>query len=159
MTGGRAKLAMINSRFVGVTCAVAWVWAAPAFAAPCDRLAALVLKDAQITSARAVAAGQFSPPGGQQNGGGAAGLYKALPEFCRVAATLTPTPRLGHQSRSVAADELEHQVPGGRERRMGRHDQLFRAGRSGSRAGTQPRRPTLAIPAAARHSFQAIPKS
>ena len=82
---------MINSRFVGVTCAVAWVWAAPAFAAPCDRLASLVLKDAQITSARTVAAGQFLPPGGQQNGGGAASLYKALPEFCRVAATLTPS--------------------------------------------------------------------
>src|SRR6476620_2930524 len=82
---------MINSRFVGATCAVAWVWAAPAFAAPCDRLATLVLKDAQITSARTVAAGQFSPPGGQQNGGGAASLYKALPEFCRGAATLTPS--------------------------------------------------------------------
>ena len=45
---------------------VACLWATPAFSAPCDSLAALVLKDAKITSAQVVAAGQFSPPGGPQ---------------------------------------------------------------------------------------------
>ena len=64
----------------------------PAFAAPCDALAALALKNTTITSAQLVAAGQFAAPGERQ-GGPARGAnpYKDLPEFCRVAATLTPS--------------------------------------------------------------------
>ena len=53
-------------------------WAAPALASPCDSLASLALKGATITKAELVAGGTFSS-------------YKNLPEFCRVAATLTPT--------------------------------------------------------------------
>jgi feruloyl esterase len=70
--------------------AAAAVFAAtPAFAGPCDTLAALPLKDASITFAQVVPAGQFSPPGGQN--AAVPGPYKMLPEFCRVAATLTPS--------------------------------------------------------------------
>src|SRR5262249_60839440 len=65
--------------------------AAPAFGAACDSLAALALKDTTITTAQLVPAGQFSPPGERQTGGRGANPYKALPEFCRVAATLKPT--------------------------------------------------------------------
>ena len=76
-----------------MTCTV-WVLAClsaePAFAASCDSLAALALKDTTITMAQLVPAGQFSAPGARQAVGGA-NPYKDLPEFCRVAATLKPT--------------------------------------------------------------------
>ena len=60
-----------------------------AFAASCDSLATLALKDAAITKAEVVAAGAFVPPGGGPQRG--PNPYRALGEFCRVAATLTPT--------------------------------------------------------------------
>jgi feruloyl esterase len=66
-------------------------FAAPAFAATCDSLAALTLKDTTITTAQLVPAGQFSPPGQQQAAGRGANAYKDLPDFCRVAATIKPT--------------------------------------------------------------------
>ncbi len=65
--------------------------AVPAFAASCDSLAALALKDTTITMAQLVPAGQFSAPGERQGGGRGGNPYKDLPEFCRVAATLKPT--------------------------------------------------------------------
>src|SRR5262245_13132937 len=78
-----------------LTCAVwalACVSATPVFAAPCDTISALKLQDATITLAQVVPAGQFSMPAGREGGGrGAANPYKSLPEFCRVAATLTPS--------------------------------------------------------------------
>ncbi len=64
--------------------------AAPAFAASCDSLASLALPDTTITSAEVVAAGQFTPPGGNGKAKGS-DVYKQLPEFCRVAATLKPS--------------------------------------------------------------------
>jgi len=71
---------------------IACLTAVPAFAAPCGSLAALKFKDASITSARLVAPGTFSPPVDQPAGpGGRGASYKDLPEFCRVAATLTPS--------------------------------------------------------------------
>ena len=62
-------------------------------AATCESLASLTLPDARITMAQVVRAGEFSPPGGGQRGAktASAGPYRNLPEFCRVAATLTPT--------------------------------------------------------------------
>jgi feruloyl esterase len=63
--------------------------AGPALAAPCDQLAALALKDAAVTSATRVAAGQFVPPG--RADAATARSFKALPAFCRVAATLKPS--------------------------------------------------------------------
>ncbi len=53
----------------------------------CEELAALALPDAHITTAETVAAGKFQPPTGRSNP-----VYASLPAFCRVAATLTPSP-------------------------------------------------------------------
>jgi feruloyl esterase len=64
--------------------------ASPAFAASCESLASLAFSNTTITSAQVVAAGQFSPPGPAGKGKGA-NVYKDLPEFCRVAATLKPS--------------------------------------------------------------------
>jgi len=67
----------------------------PAAAAPCESLASLELSDGKITSASLVVAGQFTPPigGGPLMGGpGSMAIFKAAPAFCRVTATLTPTP-------------------------------------------------------------------
>ena len=64
----------------------------PAVAAEtaCDRLASLALPASTVTSAIEVAAGRFPPE--QAGGGQNAALYKSLPAFCRVAATLEPSP-------------------------------------------------------------------
>ena len=56
--------------------------------AGCERLAALALPHAKITTAQRVAAGAFSAPGAAQQ----SAAFKQLPAFCRVAATLTPSP-------------------------------------------------------------------
>jgi feruloyl esterase len=77
-----------------IACAM-WVLAClpavPTYAASCDSLAALALTDTTITSAQLVPAGQFVPPGDRPAAGRGANPYKDLSEFCRVAATLTPT--------------------------------------------------------------------
>lgn len=74
-------------KFTPVVCAaLLCALAAPAHAASCESLASLSLQAAKITSAELVSAGAFAPPGGGQ-----AGPYKSLPEFCRVAATLAPS--------------------------------------------------------------------
>lgn len=68
--------------------------AAPVVAASCESLASLSLPDGKITSSTLVAAGAFMPPGGEGMMGGPGGTtgYKSTPAFCRVTATLTPTP-------------------------------------------------------------------
>jgi feruloyl esterase len=68
--------------------------ARPASAATCEALASLMLPEATVTLAQPVAAGAFTPPGGQGGRGGAQAqsAFATLPAFCRVAATLTPTP-------------------------------------------------------------------
>jgi hypothetical protein len=58
---------------------------APGFAASCESLASLSLPQTKITSAQMVAAGAFAPPTGRPD------PYRNVPEFCRVAATLTPS--------------------------------------------------------------------
>ncbi|MGH9241927.1 MAG: tannase/feruloyl esterase family alpha/beta hydrolase, partial [Vicinamibacterales bacterium] len=62
--------------------------ASPASAATCDSLRSLSLPNVAVTQALVVGAGQFSPPG---SGGKVPPVAAKLPEFCRVAATLTPT--------------------------------------------------------------------
>jgi feruloyl esterase len=62
--------------------------AAPAFAASCESLTALKLPDTAITLAQPVSAGEFTRSAGSPN----PELFKNLPAFCRVAATLTPSP-------------------------------------------------------------------
>src|SRR5579862_8121895 len=74
-----------------MACAVAVMACLPAnsaFAAPCASLAKLALKDTAITKVEVVAAGTFQPPDGPPRG---RNPYKALGEFCRVAATLQPS--------------------------------------------------------------------
>src|SRR5262245_27939159 len=56
-------------------------------AGSCADLSRLALPNATITLAEAVAAGPFTPPGGGDGGERA----RALPAFCRVAATLRPS--------------------------------------------------------------------
>ena len=55
--------------------------------ASCADLSKLALPNASITLAQAVEAGGFTPPGA----GNASAASRALPAFCRVAATLKPT--------------------------------------------------------------------
>ena len=68
--------------------AVVFASTAPAGAASCDSLGTLALPHATITLAQSVSAGQFVPPAGGGPGGGA--IFKTLPGFCRIAATLQP---------------------------------------------------------------------
>lgn len=77
--------------FVGI--AILGLQSAPAVAASCERVAALALPQTTMTAATVVAAGAFEPPAGRAGGGSArvASLFKSLPAFCRVEATLTPT--------------------------------------------------------------------
>ncbi len=64
--------------------------AAGASAATCESLSGLKLPDTAVTMAQAIAAGAFKPqPAGR---GGNAQAFAALPAFCRVTATLRPTP-------------------------------------------------------------------
>jgi len=65
--------------------------ATPAVASPCDRLKELALKNTAITDAQIVGAGTFEAPRAQPAGGGRRNPFADLPEFCRAAATLTPT--------------------------------------------------------------------
>ncbi|MDQ3212486.1 MAG: tannase/feruloyl esterase family alpha/beta hydrolase, partial [Acidobacteriota bacterium] len=54
-------------------------------AATCDALSGITLPHVRITRAEVVAAGAYSPEAGP------ADVFRTLPAFCRVAATLTPT--------------------------------------------------------------------
>src|SRR5262245_42626477 len=65
--------------------------ATPVFAATCESLMSAAFKDAKVTRAEVVASGKFQPPEGGRRGDVRANPYKDLPEFCRVAATLTPS--------------------------------------------------------------------
>jgi feruloyl esterase len=57
-------------------------------AANCESLKRMALDRATVTMAQTMAAGQFTPPAPAFPGG--AGIYRNLPQFCRVAATLRP---------------------------------------------------------------------
>ncbi|HEX5430800.1 MAG TPA: hypothetical protein VFW83_02440 [Bryobacteraceae bacterium] len=72
-----------------VVCGFLAMAAIPAWAARCENLAALKLPHMTLAPAQTVPAGQFAPPPTRPPGGNA--VYKTLPEFCRVAATLRPT--------------------------------------------------------------------
>ena len=68
--------------------------AGPAAAKDCADLAGAALPDGKIISATLVPAGEFQPPpsGFGPPPGVAGSGFKALPAFCRIQATLTPTP-------------------------------------------------------------------
>jgi len=78
-------------RVVSVMALLAAAAATPALAATCESLSALPLKDAAVTRAEVVPAGKFPPPDSGRRGQARANPYADLPEFCRVAATLTPS--------------------------------------------------------------------
>jgi len=85
-----------------------------AHAATCESLASLAIPNVRITLARTVPAGGFTPPGGARqtfpppprphvslasaglglgyNGGRANARFEELPAFCRVTATVAPSP-------------------------------------------------------------------
>jgi feruloyl esterase len=76
------------SRIAGTVAIVAALNASPASGATCDSLRSLSLPNVTVTQAGVVGAGQFTLPG--RGGAGPPAMAKLL-EFCRVAATLTPT--------------------------------------------------------------------
>ena len=63
--------------------------AAFAAATPCEDLGKLAFPHTKITLAQTVPAGTFTPPA-QANGKGPDPVFKTLPAFCRVTATITP---------------------------------------------------------------------
>ncbi len=65
--------------------------AAPTGGSACDNLSKLSLPNVTITSAQSVAEGAFTPPASPGPGQPNTALFKGLPEFCRVMATLTPS--------------------------------------------------------------------
>ena len=81
----------MKTRLVGSLFLLVCVSSVPAVAAPCDQLAALALKDATVTSARLISAGEFAPPTVTEGNANNRNAFKNLPAFCRVAATLKPS--------------------------------------------------------------------
>ncbi|MBM3818414.1 MAG: tannase/feruloyl esterase family alpha/beta hydrolase [Acidimicrobiia bacterium] len=69
---------------------LAFVLASPAAAATCEDLTRLAPAHSTVTAATPVPAGAFTPPGAAPNAVQAQG-YAALPAFCRVVLTLTPS--------------------------------------------------------------------
>ncbi len=65
--------------------------AAPARATSCEDLAKVSLPGTTVTMSKVIPAGAFEPPAGTQKGKGGNPFAEA-PAFCRVAATLAPTP-------------------------------------------------------------------
>lgn len=62
-----------------------------AWSATCASLLNLNLDDATVDVASVVRAGEFQEPGADNNAQSRSRVYQALPEFCRVALTLTPS--------------------------------------------------------------------
>ena len=77
-------------RIFGATLFLVACWqTTTAVAATCESLSSQNLPHTRINRAEQVAAGAFTPPAPEAPGGGA---LTALPAFCRVVATLTPSP-------------------------------------------------------------------
>ncbi len=77
---------MLSKVTVTVLAVLSVLGSTPARAATCESLASLTLPNTTITKAETVAAGAFVPPTR-----GRGNPFAALPAFCRVAATLTPS--------------------------------------------------------------------
>ena len=60
-------------------------------ATSCEDVAKSALRNVQVTAATRVAPGAFKPPSGIGGGPNNTNVYAALPEFCRVEATLKPS--------------------------------------------------------------------
>jgi feruloyl esterase len=83
---------MRRHRIVSTVCIVAAcaLLAREASAATCEDLTRLAAPGSTVTSSRTIAAGTFAPPGAAPPAAQAA-AYAALPAFCRVTLTLTPS--------------------------------------------------------------------
>jgi feruloyl esterase len=66
-----------------------FVYGHAAQAATCESIASIALPNSHVTSATIVPAGTFTPPA--DPGRAQMRVYRMLPAFCRVTATLTPT--------------------------------------------------------------------
>src|SRR4051812_27727668 len=67
------------------------LFASPALGATCESLSQFAQPHVAVTLAQTVGAGEFTPPGRGPSTGAGQGPFANLPEFCRVAATLTPS--------------------------------------------------------------------
>ena len=86
---GRARWALAAAPVLAAALAAA----APAAAKDCAELAGAAVPDGKITAATLVPAGGFElPPALRPPPGVPAASFKSLPAFCRVQATLTPSP-------------------------------------------------------------------
>jgi hypothetical protein len=88
---------MIKSKNIVILTAVVSLLLLPmaSWAGTCESLASLKLQGGKITSAALVEAGKFKPPGGMgplMGGPEGMSVFENAPSFCRVTATLTPTP-------------------------------------------------------------------
>jgi feruloyl esterase len=92
-----ALLSRLGFSMAGVLLAAGVLVASPAAAASCESLASLSLPNTTITHAEVIAAGTFTAPVAQAPTGVPPALmvpppsFAAVPAFCRVQATLTPT--------------------------------------------------------------------
>jgi feruloyl esterase len=83
----------MNVKVMLAAASFAIVLGSQAEAQTCERLTALSNSTTTVSTAQAVAPGAFTAPTGRGGQAGGANPYSALPAFCRVAATLKPTPQ------------------------------------------------------------------
>jgi feruloyl esterase len=76
----------------GISTALLLLAATPASAATCEELSKQTFPHTTVTLAQSVAAGALPAPAGRGGAPAAANPFADLPAFCRVAATLKPTP-------------------------------------------------------------------
>jgi feruloyl esterase len=86
------------------------LFAQPAAAANCEALASAAFPNTTVTAAQIVPAGTYTPPGQTTS-------YTALPEFCRVTATISPVPG----SKIGIEEWLPTQNWNGRYQQVGNH--------------------------------------
>ena len=168
---------LTTATFIGALLAAATFQIAPvqtAGGSACESLAALALPNTTITAAQTVAAGAFTPPAANRGGGGGrrgAEGQPPPPGTCRGRRTrrrqrlsvrgpsgllsrrrhADAQQRFRHQDRSVAALVwMERQIPGGRQRRLGRDASRIRRWPRRSPAAMRAPAPTPGTPATAR---------
>ncbi len=85
------KFSITKSLIMSLLISAGSLLAAPTGGSTCENLSRLSLLHVTITSAESVAAGAFLPPPAPGPGRVNTALFKSLPAFCRVMATLTPS--------------------------------------------------------------------
>jgi feruloyl esterase len=97
-----------------------------AAATSCESVASIALRNATITTATTVDAGAFPAPPGRGPNAGA--VYKTLPAFCRIAATLKPS--------SDSAIKIEVWMPAARPGQLSNWNGKLQSVGNGAWAGT-----------------------